>query len=482
MANWLTMTVDNAALHSYTYDAIYQLTYADYPAGQGADTSYAYDSVFNRTSVSNGSVTSYSANGLNQYTAVGSASLSYDNNGNLTSDGTYTYEYDIENRLLTVREDGTAVVSYSYNASGRRVSKTVYPTGQYIEYCYDGDQVIAEYDGSGTLLRKYIYGPGVDEPICMIAVDGQTETRYYYHYDGLGSVIALSNTNGTIVERYRYSAFGQTQILSPSYQTRTTSLVGNPYMFTGRDYETQIGLYYYRARFYNPDLGRFLQTDPIGYADGLNWYAYCGNNPINFVDPMGLCGNKYNNHLTTGDLVKRALAEIAYDTANVLYYGIHTGLDIVGIYDPTPTCDFWNAAGYAGEGDWTNVVFSAASMLPYAGDLIGKGGKVTKVVLENADSVTSTAKTVIHGHHPWPQYLGGPAKQALNELPSDLHTAYHSGLDNILPRQKGTDFYENLSGSEQAENFEKFRQYTQKFDEKHGTKLWEAVKSTASAE
>jgi RHS repeat-associated protein len=160
--------------------------------------------------------------------------------------------------------------------------------------------VIAEYDGSGTLLRKYIYGPGVDEPICMI--DVATESRYYYHYDGLGSVVALSNNSGTIVEAYRYDVFGTPTIYTDAGAdglwrtsddtTVAASAIGNPYLFTGRDYESQTGLYYYRARFYNPAIGRFLQTDPIGYADGINWYAYCGNNPINFIDPWGLCGQK----------------------------------------------------------------------------------------------------------------------------------------------------------------------------------------------
>ena len=109
---------------------------------------------------------------------------------------------------------------------------------------YDGGQVIAEYDGSDTLLRKFIYGPGIDEPICMIDVDGPSETRYYYHLDGLGSVVALSNVNGEIVEAYSYDVFGTPTIYTAAgadglWRTAddtmaTASGIGNPYMFTGR--------------------------------------------------------------------------------------------------------------------------------------------------------------------------------------------------------------------------------------------------------
>jgi len=102
---------------------------------------------------------------------------------------------------------------------------------------------------------------------------------YYYHFDGLGSVAALSDVNSVIVERYRYDVFGE---------PNTTSSIGNPYLFTGRRYDTETGLYYYRARYYKTDIGRFLQADPIGYAGGLNLYAYCGNAPVNWIDPLGL--------------------------------------------------------------------------------------------------------------------------------------------------------------------------------------------------
>ncbi len=103
---------------------------------------------------------------------------------------------------------------------------------------------------------------------------------YYYHFDGLGSVVALTDANGTCVQTYEYSVYGHVAASDPNHP--------NPFMFTGRQFDIETGLYYYRARYYNPYLGRFLQTDPVGYGDGINRYNYCRNNPSSLVDPSGL--------------------------------------------------------------------------------------------------------------------------------------------------------------------------------------------------
>jgi len=112
---------------------------------------------------------------------------------------------------------------------------------------------------------------------------------YYYHFDGLGSVVALSDVNSVLVERYTYDVFGRPTIRDANGVVIAESAFANPYLFTGRAYDAESGLYYYRARYYDYYTGRFLQPDPAGYTDGLNLYAYVGNNPLAYVDPFGLC-------------------------------------------------------------------------------------------------------------------------------------------------------------------------------------------------
>ena len=124
-------------------------------------------------------------------------------------------------------------------------------------------------------MRKYVYGPGIDEPVCLMTWNGQTWVRYYYHYDGLGSVVGLSDEDGYLQEYYEYDVFGEPTRYWVYYETHALyeynpgSGIYHPFFFTEREYDWGSGLYYYRFRYYHPTLGRFMQTDPIRYRDSL---------------------------------------------------------------------------------------------------------------------------------------------------------------------------------------------------------------------
>ena len=144
-------------------------------------------------------------------------------------------------------------------------------------YVYDGEDILFEFDGSNALKARYTHGPGIDEPLLM----DRGGTKYSYHSDGLGSIMDLTDSTGAVKQSYVYDSFGQI--------VQTVGSVTNPYTYTGREFDSESGLYYYRFRHYDPRIGRFLQEDPIGFWGGdLNLYNYVWANPINYVDPFGL--------------------------------------------------------------------------------------------------------------------------------------------------------------------------------------------------
>ncbi|WP_418646900.1 RHS repeat-associated core domain-containing protein [Thauera butanivorans] len=282
-----TVTLGNGTTTTYGYGAQGTLSsLAHNLAGTAQDVTYSYtrnqvqevvsqswtNDLYQWMGYANGTQ-SYTVNGRNQYTAAAGASITHDNRGNLTGDGVWTYVYDVDNKLKSANKSGYAA-TLAYDAEGRLRRTTL--AGTVTDLMYDGVDLVAEYDSAGTVLRRYVHGPGVDEALVWYEGTATTDKTWLYA-DHLGSIVAAANSGGTNTAIYRYGPYGEPD---------TTT--GVRFRYTGQQYLGGLNLYYYKARFYSPTLGRFLQTDPIGTRDDLNLYAYVGNNPVNFNDPTGL--------------------------------------------------------------------------------------------------------------------------------------------------------------------------------------------------
>jgi RHS repeat-associated protein len=344
---------------AYTYDSLDRLTSEKQYTSGGSlsnSASWTYDLAGNRTMAITNSVTNlYTYASGNRVTNFGPNTLvQYDLAGNTTNlqystNRTLALTWDGHYQLTEVRTNGVVVEKYSYDPLGRRVRIVAGATTNTL--VYDGPHVVAEWSNN-VLARSYAYGPGIDDVRAMTTYGAATNT-YFYLKDHLGSVHALVTTNGTTVEQYRYTAWGETTVLSSNGTVLAASAYGNRFTWQGREFSWKTGLHYFRARSYDPVTGRWLSNDPIGISGGLNQYVFCANNPVNFTDPFGLCTD-------------------AGGTGFMDW--MHGILDVGGTFEPTPFCDLINAALYGFEGEGKYALVSLAGTLPYLGDL-GKGGK-----------------------------------------------------------------------------------------------------------
>ncbi len=257
------------------------------------DLSYAYDTggkrtavggTLARTTLAQSTIAVATVDKANRLTSWDGAAFQYDDNGNLTNDGVSGYVWNARNQLVQIKDlSGNVTAAFTYDALGRRQTKAV--AGKGVGYVYDGQNVVQTLNGTnvnnslpGNVLASYITGLRIDELFAASSGTGAAALTISYLTDALGSTIRLTDASGAKIVDYTYDAYGATE---------ADAQVDNPFQYTGRENDGT-GLYYYRARYYSPKHGRFVQSDPIGLKGGINTYAYVGGNPLTLVDPFGL--------------------------------------------------------------------------------------------------------------------------------------------------------------------------------------------------
>ncbi|HWN08496.1 MAG TPA: Ig-like domain-containing protein [Pyrinomonadaceae bacterium] len=273
-ANNITNWTNASGNHAYGYDLVNRLSSATNSAQPNEN--YSYDGVGNRTTSHLSA--SYSYQPFNKLTSTAAASYTYDNNGNLLSktdaSGTTTFTWNEENQLTQVTLPSSLTVNYKYDGLGRRLQRTT-SAGANERYVYDGADVLLDLNADWSVANTYLNGSGIDNHLRQT---NTTTGASYFLTDQLGSTSALTDASGALVEQLAYDSFGNS-----AGSTRTR------YGYTGRERDPDTGLLYYRARWQDPQVGRFISEDPIGFLGrDVNVYGYVSNDPLRMIDPSGL--------------------------------------------------------------------------------------------------------------------------------------------------------------------------------------------------
>jgi RHS repeat-associated protein len=270
-ASQISQITEPTLTRTIGYDFVNRLT--SVTASNGQNESYQFDDVGNR--LSSHRLASYGYQPFNKIISTATGIYGYDANGNMVSKAEgmnfWRYGFDYENRLVSA-STRKQTVRYRYDALGRRVQRFTVGGRENTKFIYDGQDVLV--DDNGGTLTKYINGSGIDNKLRQ---QTGNDVKYFLG-DHLGSTNGLTDTSGNLTSSTNYDAFGNA----------TNANFPNRHQFTGREFDDFTGLHYYRARFYDGNLGRFISEDPIGFAGGdVNLYGYVWNNPQNWVDPSG---------------------------------------------------------------------------------------------------------------------------------------------------------------------------------------------------
>jgi RHS repeat-associated protein len=348
----------------------------------------------------------------------------------MTLNGTVLFSYhdNTFDRLVQVDDvNGAALGRYYDDPFGRRLWKTVDNITTYFQYADEG--LIGEFDAGGAAIRTYGYLPGTSAPLFL----NQNGEYSWYRTDRLGTPHTLVESNGNVVWSGVYDAFGNVQI--------GTETITNNLRFAGQYYDAETGLHYNLNRYYDPRVGRYTQIDPLG--DGLNPYVYVGGNPVNAIDPEGLCALRMFSGMTETFVGYGFVNSGVFLVPGTLM--MINGMDeavagLWGLWTGQPTRSVWENALYAAIPNETvasSVHFAsqlAISASPVIGEFIGDFGRYSRRVLTSETGAAyfgwmkKGAKKV--GHHVIPQYMGGRKDQILTYLDDAIHTEYHEFLDN----------------------------------------------------